>query len=185
MNTIFSYNVNAKYSTKDLKGGHNNINFSLLDIYLDEKGPPIKIQLLNIFKDHHIVAKPSTTSVGYDEWPLSNALWMKFYNCHGKCKPELNKYFHMYQRELNFALFCAVSALGISWQHLNHPNLPVRAVYRFHVYLHVQIILHDLGIPLPHGDSFGKVKNPYIKSAYCSICDEHGVDANETWMHRD
>ena len=32
MNTIFSYSVNAKYSTKDLKGGHNKIKFSLLDI---------------------------------------------------------------------------------------------------------------------------------------------------------
>ena len=97
MNTIFSYKTNAKYSIKDLKGGHNDINFSLLDIYLDEKGPSVKIQLSNIFKDHHIVAKPSTTAVGYDEWPLSNALWMKFYNCHGKYKPELNEYFYMYQ----------------------------------------------------------------------------------------
>ena len=67
MNTIFKYNVNAKYSTKDLKGVHNNINFSLLNIYLEEKGPSVKIQLPNIFKDHHIVAKPSTTAVGYDE----------------------------------------------------------------------------------------------------------------------
>ena len=64
---ICSYNANAKYSTKDLKGGHNGINFSLLDIYLDETGPPVKIQLANIFKDHHIVAKPGTTAVGYDE----------------------------------------------------------------------------------------------------------------------
>ena len=71
---IFSYNVKAKYSTKDLKGGHNSTNFSLLDMYLDEKGPPVKIQLSNTFKDHHIVAKPSTATVGYDEWPLSNAL---------------------------------------------------------------------------------------------------------------
>ena len=53
MNTIFSYNDNAKYSTKDLKGGHNN-NFSLLDIYLDERGPSVKIQLSNIFEDYHI-----------------------------------------------------------------------------------------------------------------------------------
>ena len=67
MNTTFSYNTNAKYSTKDLKGGHSNINFSLLDVYLDEKRPFVKIQLSDIFKDHHIVAKPSTTSVGYDE----------------------------------------------------------------------------------------------------------------------
>ena len=93
MNTIFSYNANAKYSTKDLKGGHNSINFSLLDIYLAEKGPSIKIQLSNIFKDHHIVAKSSTTSVDYDEWSLPNALWMKFYNSHGKYKPELNNIF--------------------------------------------------------------------------------------------
>ena len=40
------------------------------------------------------------------------------------------------------------SALGISWQHLNHPNLHVRAVYRFNVYFHVQLILHHLRISL-------------------------------------
>ena len=97
MNTIFSYNANAKYLIKDLKGqGHIDNNFSLVDIYLDEKGPSVKIQLLNIFKDHHIVAKPRTTAVGYDEWSLPNALWMKFYNSHVKYKPELNEYFHMY-----------------------------------------------------------------------------------------
>ena len=183
MNTIFSYNANAKYSTKDLKGRYNNINFSLLDIYLDEKGPSMKIQLLNIFKDHHIVAKPSTTSVCYDEWPLSNYLWIKF--SHGKYKAELNEYFHMYRCQLNFALFCATSALGISWQHLNHPNLLVRSVYRFHVYFHVQLILHGLGSPLPHEDGFNKVKNAHIKSAYYSICDDYGVDVTERWMHGD
>ena len=74
MSTIFNYNANAKYLTKDLKGSHDSINFSLLDKYLDEKGPSVKMQLSNIFKDHHNVAKPSTTSVGYDEWPLSNTL---------------------------------------------------------------------------------------------------------------
>ena len=42
---MFSYNTNAKYSTKDLKSDHNNINFSLLDIYHDEKGPSMKIQV--------------------------------------------------------------------------------------------------------------------------------------------
>ena len=35
-------------------------------------------------------------AVGYDEWTLSNVLWTKFYNSHGKYKPELNDYFHMY-----------------------------------------------------------------------------------------
>ena len=128
MNRIFSYNANAKYSIKYLKGGYNNVNFPLMDICLDEKGPSVKIELSNIFKDQHVVAKPSTTPVGYDEWSLSNGLWMKFHDNRGKYKPELNEYFHMYRCQLNFALFCATSALGISDQHLNHPNLLVRIV---------------------------------------------------------
>ena len=66
---IFKYNNNAKYSTKDLRGRHNSNNFSLLDMYLDEKGQYVKNQLLNIFKGHHIVLKPIPTTVSYDEWP--------------------------------------------------------------------------------------------------------------------
>ena len=185
MNTIFKYNVNAKYSTKDLKGGYNNNNFSLLNIYPDEKGPSVNIQPPNIFKDHHIVAQSRATTVGYDEWPLSLALWRKFYNSHRKYKPELNEYFHMNWCQLDFSLFCVTSALGFSWQHLNHSNLLVHAVYRFHMYFHIQLILHGSGISLPLEDDFSKVKNAYIKSAYYSICDDYGVDSNETWMHRD
>ena len=57
MNKIFRYNPNAKYSTKDLKGAYNSINFSLLNIYLVEKRTSVKTQLPNIFKDHQIIAK--------------------------------------------------------------------------------------------------------------------------------
>ena len=38
MNKICKYNANAKYLTKDLKGGYNSNKFSLLDVLLDEKG---------------------------------------------------------------------------------------------------------------------------------------------------
>ena len=113
MSTIFKYNANAKYYTKDLNGGYNINNFSLLGVYLDEKGPSVKIQLSNIFKDRHIVAQPSPTTVGYYECPLSFPLWRTFYNSHDKDKPELNQYFHKYQCQLNFAMFCATSALGV------------------------------------------------------------------------
>ena len=34
---------------------------------LDEKETSVKIQLPNIFKDHHIAAQPTPTTVGYDE----------------------------------------------------------------------------------------------------------------------
>ena len=87
--------------------------------------------------------------------------------------------------QLNFVLFCVTSALGISWQHLNHPDLLVRSVYRFHVYFHILLILHELGISLPHQNGFSKVKNSYINSAYYSLCDDCGVDLSETWMYRD
>ena len=56
MNTICKYNTNAKY--------YNSNNFSLLDVYLDEKKTSVKIQLPNIFRDHHIVAKPKPTTAG-------------------------------------------------------------------------------------------------------------------------
>ena len=122
----------------------------------------------------------SPIAVGYDEWPISNVLWMKFYNSHGKCRPELNRHFHMYRWHLNFAMRCATSELGIPWQHLNHPNLLLRSVYRFHVYFHVPITLHHLGVSLPHEDGFSKVNNSYIKSPYYSICNDYGVNTDET-----
>ena len=64
MNTIFKYNANAKYSTKDLKCGYNSNNVSLLNIYLDKKGPSVKSHLPNIFKDHHILTQPTPTTAG-------------------------------------------------------------------------------------------------------------------------
>ena len=91
----------------------------------------------------------------------------------------------MYRYQLNFAMFCATSALGIWWQHLNYPNLLVCTVYRFHVYFHIRLILHDLGILLPHEDGFSKVKNSYIQSAYYSVCDDYGVDPTDIWMYGD
>ena len=47
------------------------------------------------------------------------------------------------------------------------------------------LILHELGISLPRENGFSKVKHSYIQSAYYSIFDDYGVDANETWMHGD
>ena len=79
-------------------------------------------------------------------------------------------------------MFPATSAIGISWQHLNYPNLIVWAVYRFHVYFHVRLILHELGIFLPHEDGFIKVKNDYEDSVYYSVYDEYGVNPTETWI---
>ena len=46
-------------------------------------------------------------------------------------------------------------------------------------------ILHILGISVPQEVGFSKTKNSYVKCAYYSICDDYGVNADETWMHGD
>ena len=83
----------------------------------------------------------------------------------------------MYRSQLHFAMFCATNALGNFWRHLNHPNLFVRSVYRFHAHFHVRIILHHLCIPLTYDDGLSRVKNYYIKSAHDST---YGDYADET-----
>lgn len=62
MKTIFKYNSHAKYSAEDIMGGCSN-SLSLLDVYLIDKGPSVKIQLLNIFKDHYIVKKSNPSII--------------------------------------------------------------------------------------------------------------------------
>ena len=79
-----------------MKGGYTGNNILVLDVYLNENGPSIKTQLLDIFKDHRIVAYSGPRLISHDKWLLSNALWTKFYNDHGKCKTELSEYFQMY-----------------------------------------------------------------------------------------
>ena len=111
--------------------------------------------------------------------PYLMPLGKKDYNSRSAYKPKLGKYFQIYRYQLNFVMFCTTSVLDISWCHLNHPNLLAHSVYRFHVYFHVKIILHHLGISLHHEDGFRKVKISYIKNAYYSICDDEGVNANE------
>ena len=45
--------------------------------------------------------------------------------------------------------------------------------------------MHEIGISSPHELGFSKVKNSYIQGVYYSICDDYGVDADETWMYGD
>ena len=53
---IPKYNSNAMYSTKELEGQYTGNNVLVLRINLNGKGASFKNQLLNIFKNHHIVS---------------------------------------------------------------------------------------------------------------------------------
>ena len=63
MDTVFKYNRNGNYSNKYLKGEYTGNNFlvSLLDVYLNEKGPSAQIRLLNIFKAYHYISNSGPT----------------------------------------------------------------------------------------------------------------------------
>ena len=69
----------------------------------------------------------------------------------------------LWQTQLNFAVWCASSACGVSSAHLNYTKHPmIRSVYRFHVYYHVR----RLQTPLPHETGFNVAGNPYTESDF-------------------
>ena len=82
----------------------------------------------------------------------------------------------LWQIQLNFAVWCASSACGVSSAHLNYTKHPmIRSVYRFHVYHHVRRILKKLQVPLPHETGFNMADNPYTESEFFKICEDYRV----------
>ena len=82
----------------------------------------------------------------------------------------------LWQTQLNYVVFCASSACGVSSAHLNYIKHPViRSVYRFHVYYHMRRILKRLQVPLPHETGFNAADNPYTGSEFFKICEDYGV----------
>ena len=82
----------------------------------------------------------------------------------------------LWQTQLNFVVFCASSAYGVSSEHLNYKkHSMVRAVYQFHVYYHVRRILKRLQALLPHQASFNAADNPYTNEEFFKICEDYEV----------
>ena len=87
----------------------------------------------------------------------------------------------LWQTQLNFAVFCASSAGGVSSQHLNYKKHPmIRSVYRFHVYYHVRRILKKLQVLLPHETGSNTADNPYTESEFFKLCKDYGVPNDPT-----
>ena len=93
--------------------------------------------------------------------------------------------FTLWQSQLNFAVFCASSACGVSVEHLNAKKPMIRSIYRFHVYYHIRRILKILDIPLPYENSFNQYNNPYNHEKFIRICSEYGVSNDLTkWRNQ-
>ena len=92
--------------------------------------------------------------------------------------------FTIWQSQLNFVVFCASSACGVSVEHLNAKEPMIRSIYRFHVYYHIRRILKILEIPLRYENSFNQYSNPYNHEKFIEICSEYGV-SNDLTKWRD
>ena len=93
--------------------------------------------------------------------------------------------FTIWQSQLNFMVFCASSACGVSVEHLNAKELMIRSIYRSHVHYHIRRILKILEIPLPYENSFNQYNNPYSHEKFIGICSEYGVSNDLTkWRNQ-
>ena len=86
-------------------------------------------------------------------------------------------------QQLNFALWCATTGSGISWEILNKLSQQLRAFYRFHVYFTVRRILFEMGgiqsfSALPGDPTFNQTENKYDSPSFKRICAEFGIDPN-------
>ena len=93
--------------------------------------------------------------------------------------------FTIWQSQLNFVVFCASSACGVSVEHLNAKEPMIKSIYRFHVYYHIRRILKILEIPLQYENSFNQYNNLYNHEKFLGICSEYGVSNDLTkWRNQ-
>ena len=88
--------------------------------------------------------------------------------------------FTLWHTELNFAVFCASSACGVSVEHMNAKKPMMRSLYRFHVCYHIRRLLKMLEILLTYENSLNQYNNPYNHEKFIKICGEYGVSHDLT-----
>ena len=144
---MFRYNPNANYQPN---GGCYLQILSGKDLYKQmiviSSKDTFPVRFPNIFVDYPL----GQMKVGDKLWTNWNKAPLK-----------------LWQTQLNFVVFCASSACGVSSEHLNYAKHPmIRAVYRFHVYYHMRRILKELQVPLPQETGFNTADNLYTSSDF-------------------
>ena len=169
MDRIYRYNSDASYKPN---GGTYLQQIGSKDLYIqnitvsehDKHSESFQIKFPNVFTNY-LLGSVRVEDQKFKDWD------------HYK--------FTIWQSQLNFAVFCASSACGVSVEHLNAKEPMIRSIYRFHVYYHIRRILKILEIPLPYENSFNQFNNPYNHEKYIHICSEYGVSNDLTkWRNR-
>ena len=169
MNRIYRYNSNASYKPN---GGTYLQLITAKDLYIqnitvaknDGHSDSFQVKFPNVFTNYPLGAV-RVEDQKFRDWD------------HYK--------FTLWQSQLNFVVFCASSACGVSVEHLNAKEPTIRSIYRFHVYYHIRRILKLLEIPLPYENSFNQYNNPYNHEKFIGICSEYGVSNDLTkWRNQ-
>ena len=149
------YNPNSKYSLKI---------FDVINqiIFVNQKDS-FKISFPNLFQKYQ-------NPVIHTNGPLNS--WR-------------NSSFDWWQCQLNFAVWCASTGCGVSYNdHLRLKDSLTSSVYMFHFYYCIARILKELKVPLPTDSSFCYYKNTFNSSAYRKICSEFNVSPNTDWRQK-
>ena len=169
MNRIYKYNPDASYKPN---GGRYLQIMSAKDLYIqnitvaehDGHSDSFQVKFPNVFTNYPLGAV-RVEDQRFKDWD------------HYK--------FTLWQSQLNFVVFCASSACGVSVEHLNTKEPMIRSIYHFHVYYQIRRILKILEIPLPYENSFNQYNNPYNHEKFIGICSEYGVSNDLTkWRNQ-
>ena len=169
MDRIYKYNSDASYKPN---GGTYLQLITAKDLYIqnvtvvehDKHSDSFQVKFPNVFTNY-LLGAVRVEDQKFKDWD------------HYK--------FTIWQSQLNFAVFCASSACGVSVEHLNAKEPMIRSIYRFHVYYHIRRILKILEIPLPYENSFNQYNNPYNHEKFIGICSEYGVSNDLTkWRNQ-
>ena len=164
---MFQHNPNAKYEPN---GGR----------FLQ------KITRKDLYKQKIVVSAKDSDSFDADDYFMANFPNIFTNYMMGAMEiesPLFQNWLHnpmkLWQTQLNFAVFCASSACGVSSAHLNYKKQAlVKSVYRFHVYYHIRRILKRLQVVLPHEANFNISDNPYTESEFYNLCHEYNVPSD-------
>ena len=166
---MFRYNPKANYQPNggrylQIPSGKDLYKQTTVVSAMENDGLTFTARFPNIFVDYPL----GQMHVGDKSWTNWNKAPLK-----------------LWQTQLNYVVFCASSACGVSSAHLNYTKHPmIRSVYRFHVYYHVRRVLKTLQMPLPHETGFNAADNPYTESEFLKICEGYGVP-NDPMRYRD
>ena len=159
----FKFNSNTNYKTggaysRQLIAG--NLTTLMIDV------GPNKVffaDMLDIWKEYRL--PKVTTNVTTQNW---NNVPMQFW-----------------QNQLNFAVWCATTGCGVSFQdHLTATEPLMQGVYLFHTYYTVRRILTEMKATLPQDDAWNPISNSYDRRAYERLCSEFGVSPRADWRQK-